>query len=519
MPNEETTNTARINIREDDEIPTKKLFDPFMTKTDDLLAYDGLEKNFKRRSIRKAYKGQEDTGSKAKTAAEVNEFGYGMFDVIAPPYNLDELASFYETNGPNHAAVNAKVANIVGLGYDFVASALAMDALGRASSATALEKAQRRLESEKRKLHEWFEEVNDTDTFTHVLEKAMTDVEATGNGYLEIGRKVNGEIGYIGHIPSTTIRVRRSRDGFVQLAGQKVIYFRNFQDTDTPNRITNDPRPNEIIHIKKYSPRSTYYGVPDVLASAEAVVGDRLSARYNIDYFENKAVPRYIVVLKGAKLSEDAEGRLFRFLQAGLRGQNHRTLYVPLPSDSQDNKVDFKLEPVENGIQDSSFEKYHKANREDVLVSHTTPYSKVGGSPTTAVAAALAADRTFKEQVARPAQRNLEKLINKIVGELTDLLKFKLNELTLTDENTQSQIDERYLRMQVIVPNEVRQRMGLPAREGGDKPVELKPQQQADQRAEGNNSRQRDAERTNNASDDPNSPTGRNPKGEGRVQT
>ena len=509
--------TDRISVGIDNaEIVSKRFEDPFLIKEEEVLKFDGIDKNFRRRAMRKAYKGQDDAGSKSLTAQETTEYGYNTFDVIAPPYNLDELASFYETNGPNHAAINAKVANIVGLGFDFLPSPTAMDMLGRASNDSARRKAQQRIEALKRQLFKWFDGLNDTDSLVTVLEKVMTDYDAVGNGYIEIGRKVNGEIGYIGHIPATTIRVRRNRDGYIQLAGQKVIYFKNFQEEGT-NRITTDSRPNEIIHLKKYSPRSTYYGVPDVVSAAEAVVGDRLSSRYNIDYFENKAVPRYIAVLKGAKLSNDAEDRLFRFLQAGLRGQNHRTLYMPLPADTQDNKVEFKLEPVENGIQDSSFEKYHKANKEDVLISHTTPFSKVGGDGATAVAAALAADRTFKEQVARPTQRIVEKVMNRIVLELTDLLVFKLNEMSLTDENTQSQIDERYLRMQVIVPNEVRARMGLPAREGGDKPVELKPQQAADQQAEANGNRTRDQQRTNNASDSPNTDTGRNPKGEGRV--
>jgi hypothetical protein len=35
----------------------------------------------------------------------------------------------------------------------------------------------------------------------------------------------------------------------------------------------------------------------------------------------------------------------------------------------------------------------------------------------------LSQDRTFKEQVARPAQRELEKMINKIVKEKTDVLE------------------------------------------------------------------------------------------------
>jgi PBSX family phage portal protein len=340
-----------------------------------------------------------------------------------------------------------------------------------------------------------------------------TDYEATGNGYIEIGRTITGEIGYIGHIPATTIRVRRLRDGYVQIINQQTVYFRNYQDTTTPNNITNDPRPNELIHIKKYTPKNSYYGIPDSLSSSMAIVGDQLANRYNIDYFENKAVPRYIVTLKGGKLSSESEDKLFRFMQSGLRGQNHRTLYIPLPPDSPDNKVEFKMEPIENGIQDGSFQKYHQSNVSDILMSHQVPISKVGGGQGMSIAAALANDRTFKEQVARPSQRMLEKVLNKIIREKTDMFTLKLNELTLTDENTQSQIDERYLKTQVIVPNEVRQRIGLPMRPGGQEPVQLT----AQQRAEATTQRQRDTERQNNASDDPNSPTGRNAGGEGRA--
>ena len=247
------------------------------------------------------------------------------------------------------------------------------------------------------------------------------------------------------------------------------------------------------------------------------MVGDNLAGRYNIDYFENKAVPRYIVTLKGAKLSPDAEDKLFRFLQSGLRGQNHRTLYIPLPGDSTDNKVDFKMEPIENGIQDGSFEKYRKSNRDDILMAHQVPFSKVGGGAGISIASALASDRTFKEQVARPAQRNLEKVINKIIKEKTDILQFKLNELTLTDETTQSQIDERYLRMQVVVPNEVRERLGYPSRIGGQEPIILGAQARAEQTAQANGNRQRDQQRTDNASDSPSTTTGRGPGGEGRT--
>ena len=71
---------------------------------------------------------------------------------------------------------------------------------------------------------------------------------------------------------------------------------------------------------------------------------------------------------------------------------------------------------------------------------------------------------------------------------------------------------ERYVKNQIIVPNEAREQLGMPQRPGGDEPLQLKPDQAADATA----NRSRDAERTNNNSDSTSTVAGRNPKGEGR---
>jgi PBSX family phage portal protein len=528
------------------EVDIFKAQDPFNKSWDDLKSLANLEKNFKRRSDRMlkanndalvettiqynqvnimdpgyqdsalaVNRGLDGAYSKEINPGRVYRNGYGMFDVITPPWNLYELANYYDTSFANHAAIDAKVENIVGLGYDFQATKRTMMAIEASDNGSAVDKAHKRIERAKVELRDWLENLNDDDSFTNTLMKFFTDVQATGNGYLEIGRTTNGKIGYVGHIPATTMRVRRMKDGYVQIIGNKVVYFRNF-GAKNANPITNDPRPNEIIHYKEYSPLNTFYGVPDIMAAISSLHGDQLASQYNIDYFGNKAVPRYVVTLKGAKLSEEAEDKMFRFLQTSLKGQSHRTLYIPLPADSDTNKVEFKMEPIENGVQEASFNEYRKRNRDDILVAHQVPLSKIGGGDSSAIAAALAQDRTFKEQVARPAQTNLEKMLNKIVREKTDILEFKFNELTLTDEIAQSQIIERYVKTQVITRNEAREQLGLPQHPEGDEFFDLSPKQTTDARADLTGNRQRDAERSNNASDTPTTIAGRNAQGEGR---
>jgi hypothetical protein len=104
-------------------------------------------------------------------------------------------------------------------------------------------------------------------------------------------------------------------------------------------------------------------------------------------------------------------------------------------------------------------------------------------------------------------------MINKIIRERTDILEFKFNELTLTDEIAQSQILERYVKTQVMLPNEARQQLGLPQVAYGDEPFQLKPQDVANETT----NRQRDSERVNTQSDGSATVAGRNPKGEGRA--
>ena len=70
-----------------------------------------------------------------------------------------------------------------------------------------------------------FENFNIDEDFIETLIKVWVDYLTVGNGYMEIGRNRNGTIGYVGHIPAVFVRVRRARDGFVQRAAAKFIFF------------------------------------------------------------------------------------------------------------------------------------------------------------------------------------------------------------------------------------------------------------------------------------------------------
>ena len=262
--------------------------DLFKVNGEELTKISGLSPAFRRkmsRELQKRFQGIEGTETQQNLLAQAIT-GYAMFDLIEPPYNLDYLSTIYEISPYNYAAINAKVSNLVGLGHDFIETRKTNEAFDNITDEKSLDRARRKLNRLRQDLYEWLEQCNQEETFTETLIKAYTDVEATGNGYIEIGRTSAGRIGYIGHIPAKTMRVRRLRDGFIQLLYGKAVYFRNFGDQETENPIAGGlDRPNEIIHLKKYNPTNNYYVIQDILASSNAMSGNEFAGKYNLDYF------------------------------------------------------------------------------------------------------------------------------------------------------------------------------------------------------------------------------------------
>lgn len=444
----------------------KKLTDPFLT-----VKVETLSPKMKRRAqrLQKKYEGEDGTSTKYIDPLVVN--GYSLWDIINPPYDLETLAGLYDQSSIHYAAINARVMNTVGLGYEFSETLKAKRKVERAQEDPAkLERVRRQIQDLKEDLEEQFESLNLEETLIETLVRVWQDVLTIGNGYLEIGRNNAGKIGYIGHIPGTMVRVRRRRDGFVQISRSnkiQAVFFRNFQDTETIDPINSDPRPNELIHFKIYSPNHTYYGIPSAVSAAAAIVGDKFAKEYNIDYFENKAIPRYAIILKGAKISQRSKQELVNYFRNEVKGRNHGTLIIPIPA-SIGSDSDIKFEKLEAGVQDASFDKYRKSNRDEILVANRVPAPKVGVYDNANLAVSRDADKTFKMQVIGPDQAVIEKKINRIISEFTDMLQFKLRKIDLIDEEMESRIYDRYLRTEVMAPNEVRGMIGLPERKDGD---------------------------------------------------
>jgi len=440
--------------------------DPFS-----LVRIENLSIKMKRKALRLNKKYESEDGVKSKFVDPEVVSGYSLYDIVTPPYDLDTLAGLYDQSAIHYASINARVMNTVGLGYEFVETLKAKRKLEKAHGAEEkVLKVRQQIQDLKEEMEEIFEKLNIEETLVETLVRVWQDVLSVGNGYLEVGRNNSGKVGYIGHVPATLVRVRRKRDGYVQIAKTnkiQAVFFRQFQDLKTPDPINNDPKPNELIHFKIYSPNNNYYGIPSAVSAAAAIVGDKFAKEYNIDYFENKAIPRYAIVLKGAKLSNKSKQELISYFKNEVKGRNHGTLVIPLPASIGAN-TDIKFEKLEAGIQDASFDKYRKSNRDEILVANRVPAPKVGVYDNANLAVSRDADKSFKMQVIGPDQSIIEKKLNRLISEFTDMLVLRLKKIDLVDEDIQSRINDRYLRTEVLTPNEVRSQIGLAERHLGD---------------------------------------------------
>jgi PBSX family phage portal protein len=484
--------------------------DPFKTEYDEVKKFMGLSNNLKRRVNRQV--NSKKAGTKQIEPDMVD--GYTYLDCVMPPENIDNLAKLYDISPAHHSAVDAKVSSIFGLGWQLVESKRYKRMKESTRKESGLKRAEDLLKKSIDDVEDFLDNCNDRDSFEEVLRKIGIDYESTGNAYMEIGRDVTGKIGYLGHIPAQHMRVRRERDGFVQIYSNHVRYFRNFGEKN-PNPVTTDANPNEIIHFKKYTPTNTYYGLPDIYSAKNSLAGNEFASRYNLDFFENQAIPRYAIIAKQSSLSPTSVNKLIEFFESGVRGQPHRTIFIPLAKDVDGAEI--KFEQIDTGDKDGAFASFRADNNEDIFMAHRTPFTRAGVyAKGMTLAAARDADKVFKESVSKPEQEIFEKKFAKVIKEKTDVVVFRLNELALTDEDTQSKIDERDTRMGLVVPDEVRARRGQgPRPDGkGSEPWQANAQQAAEQKAQASQSRTRDANRSAGATDS--AGQGRNEKGSGR---
>lgn len=378
--------------------------------------------------------------------------------VINPPFDLAKLMQWMDISVAHNAAIRTKVQDSVGIGWH-------LEQIDESAS-----------EVDRELLEEFFSEVNEVDDINSLSKKVYTDLEGSGNGYIEIARGADNKVSGLFHIPAITVRVHISRRKYVQMIGSKKVWFKLFGESKAMNKNTGNfetvAKPedvaNEIIHLKTYTWRSQHYGLPEWLPAVFPMFGEQKEKEYNINFFGSFGIPAYAVILKGMALNPDIEDAIKRYFETEIKGNPHKTMVFTTPEGGE-----IEFQPLNVTTKEASFRVFRRDNRDDILTAHRVPPYRAGivvqGQLGGKVASEV--DRIYLTSVINPRQAEYERIINRwIVSEGLGVegWEFHFDDILIDDRLAQAQIDQILFNMGARNANEIRQAIGDEPYDGGD---------------------------------------------------
>ncbi len=393
---------------------------------------------------------------------------YGKLGLVQPLYNPEALARLLELNTYHYRCCRTKARETAGLGW----------VLKPTDEENGYEE-----NDSYRRLEAFFN--NLPEPVSTMFNKAMFDHESIGYGAIELAREGNdpeGEPALLEHIPAHTLRRHKDLKRFVQQRGNKKRWFKlaGYEyDVDFETgweyelgSLAPERRATEIIWVMNYTPRSDYYGLPDVIPAIGAIHGDLSRRDYNINFFDNYGVPAYAVFITGNYEDEDeldAEGNptgktvLESEIEAHFEKVNknpHSTLILSIPTRDREGEVKVELKPLAQETKEASFRLYRKDNRDEVLSAHGVPPYRAGIAEEGSLGGSTAKESTeiYKRSIIEPRQETLESLINQEVilkGFGIEDWMFEFAEIDTTDQKHDLEICKGLFELGAMTPNQI----------------------------------------------------------------
>jgi PBSX family phage portal protein len=368
--------------------------------------------------------------------------------IIEPPYDMSALNKLQEISTYHAKAIRIKAWDVVGRGWYFEPE------------------DENQNPEAYREVKELLDNPGD-DSFMEILRRVMIDFNSTGMGVLEVIRDEPGRMTAFSHIPSYTIRV--TKDGrYVQQRGQSKRWFRTFggepidSETGEGGEVGFERRANEVIVWINYCPWNDYYGMPEYVSAIPTIWMDKLREDYNLDFFENHAVPAYSIIVTGTSVSKEVEDKIKDYFQTHLRQNRHSTLLLVFKKnkgeiDQEQIKVDFKK--LEVDVKEASFRMLRQDNIAEILSAHGVPPYRAGVVLIGALGqnVAFEVNEMYKDNIIEPMQQMVEDTVNmKILGEFEVRgWRWRFEDIDLTDEMMELDKDIKLFTNGAKTPNDL----------------------------------------------------------------
>lgn len=357
---------------------------------------------------------------KASTQALDDAFDYGttnfLQEIVEPLYRMEQLTNLNDISVVRAKCIEAMAAYTVGLGYTIKK----LDPKAESADSD-------KISIEIRKVLERWASRGEL-TFTELMQAVKIDEETTGNAFIEVSRNRLGQIDGLYHVPAHTVRVRRDRSGYIQQRGSKKVPFYRFgdkvvlRDDNTIELLEDrDPKINELIHFKIFTPRTSYYGNPRDVAAIVTIAGDEMARTHNIKFFTYSATPELALVFEvdastmptiagnqpiKVSIPESVKRQMIEHFRRNLSANYFEPGMFFLP-----NGVKLKIERLSQGQRDSGWTKYRQENRAEVRMAFRTPPVIIGDTSDSGYATAAIEKSVYQEGVIGPEQERYQQRI------------------------------------------------------------------------------------------------------------
>ncbi|CAM4358740.1 phage portal protein [Bacillus manliponensis] len=411
--------------------------------------------------IAKSNETNNSNSSKQMTVDPFSQF-YGDKGLMRPPYDMQKLLEIRESNPIHSACISAKVDDIAGVGFDF-------------SPINEMEKSS---PEQYKALTHFIKHCNPEMTSNELIRAVWEDYETLGWGIIEVVRNMKNEPAELYHIPGHTVRAHKDKIRFAQIVSNKERWFKkfghpeDFRLIDGKETTADDSnKAGEVIVIRKFGSRSSYYGIPNYISSVGAIVGSQAVRDYNIDYFTGKTVPDALLFLEGVdEIDPSVENELKAFFSVETKGEHHKLAVIPVPHGAK-----ARLEKISPDVKEASFRLYRQDNAMEICIAHRVPPYRIGWAMSGALGQTTAEEMNemYKRSIIEPGQEILQHRLNTqlfrefiSLGELQ--WEFKLNEIDIEDRESDMKYAADGYEKRILTKNESRKVVGYEGVEGGD---------------------------------------------------
>jgi capsid portal protein len=471
-----------------------------------------------REVVEKSIEGSTQTKKELRDTEPDDGRSLHEIKVVPPPYPPEVLSAFLEVDETHSRCVFTKVTDSVGREYKIEAiqsedgSDSDPNQQDDSQSDADIKEAKKRASIEIAEIRNFIEDCNGIFGFEGVLAKACMDHEAIGWGAIEVIRSRDGYARKINHLPATRLRVLKGWKGFVEIVSPtKFVYYQPFgdkvkvKDKEEPKgerpynprkdgdleisksgiewsmidretgRQTSDfdKSANEILYVPKLHSNTIYYGLTDVIPALGHLLANVQIRDYLLQFFEHNTVPRYAIIIEGAKVADPVKRMIAEYFSTHVKGKPHKTLIIPVPALR--GEVSVKFEKLDADQKEGSFLETRKDGAQGIMVAHGTPPAIIGIAEASELGSGkgLSQAEIYKDRIVSPSQRRWDACINRLfrLGLGVQSVALTHTPLDIRDREAEQRILTAYVDVGALSINQAKKRGQLgDAIPGGDRP-------------------------------------------------